>query len=439
MKEKFGKFKLKQTMIMTTAFAGLVTLIFVGSSVLNNSKDEKEAVNIPNIKYIDKDKQEKESFKSMYDDELGKIRAKIKNLESENKDLKKEVEVTKQAQKDSTSTNKGLTAYTNDMLKELDIKVPKADDVDLTTDVVDVNKNPNERVEYKAPVIQTVVKRDLVVVDLNNGVNLNPTPTVDASSNTAPNTAPSKVTASNSEELLNKIENNPIEQSKEEKAPEPKKESKKEDTIVIPAGTFVKSVLLNGADVPTSSNAQSEPFPMALEISDIGNMPNKFKVDIKDCRAISGVYGDLSSETALFRVENLTCIATNGDIYSTNDKSIGYVTGEGGKIGLTGRVVSKQGAILARALASGFVEGVGEMFKQSASTVTTGTNGTTTTIDPNKALQTGLFGGLGKSAEKLSDYYMDLNNKMFSIIEINVGRKCDIIFNKTFVLKKVEL
>ena len=89
MKEKFGKFKFKQTMIMTTAFAGLVTLIFVGSSVLNNKKEEKEVVNIPNIKYIDKDKQEKESFKSMYDDELGKIRAKIKNLESVNKYLKK--------------------------------------------------------------------------------------------------------------------------------------------------------------------------------------------------------------------------------------------------------------------------------------------------------------------------------------------------------------
>ena len=100
-------------------------------------------------------------------------------------------------------------------------------------------------------------------------------------------------------------------------------------------------------------------------------------------------------------------------------------------------MVTKQGAILARTMAAGFIEGMGQVFKESSSTVNTSGIGVTSTIDPNKATQVGIYSGVGEGAKKLSEYYLKLNDQMFSIIEINVGREGDILFNKSITLEEI--
>ena len=60
--------------------------------------------------------------------------------------------------------------------------------------------------------------------------------------------------------------------------------SKTPDTFV-PAGTFVRAVMLGGADASTGVNSQSNPTPVLFRLLDIGTLPNHQHSHLKDCVA----------------------------------------------------------------------------------------------------------------------------------------------------------
>lgn len=405
MTEKFLGNKRKEIFLSLTALVGAVTIIIIGSSLLNSDKNaekEKQKIELPKVKYIDSDKVEEKSFKETYGKELILLKQKQDQVDKKLAELdKKEQEDKKKLNKneDNKSTkidNTDNSLPPQNLLNNMDIKIPPLSDIE--NEAFNLNKNKMNAQEPSK--METFVEENLLVIE--------------------------------------GIETTPVEEKTMEEMEKKDKKPKKEEKFVLPAGTFVKSILLSGLDAPTFANAKSEPHPVVLRITDDANLPNNFKTDIKECRAIASGYGELSSDRAIIRVESITCMKKDGSIYSSSGNSIGFVTGEDGKIGLAGRVVSKQGAILARTMVAGFVEGMGEVFKNSSQTITTTVVGTTSTIDPNKATQMGVYGGVGEGAKKLSEYYLKLNDQMFPVVEINVGRKCDVILNSSVTLKKVE-
>ncbi|MFX8047654.1 TraB/VirB10 family protein, partial [Acinetobacter baumannii] len=86
-------------------------------------------------------------------------------------------------------------------------------------------------------------------------------------------------------------------------------------------------------------------MPVLMKIRDKGTLANYFKTDLKESTVIGAAKGNLSSERVEIRLETITCILANGTVIEEPIK--GYVAGEDGKAGFRGKVISKQGSIIA--------------------------------------------------------------------------------------------
>lgn len=209
-------------------------------------------------------------------------------------------------------------------------------------------------------------------------------------------------------------------------------EAEKQGKTYIPSGSFMRAVLLGGLDAPTGGQAQNNPWPVLLRVQDNAFLPNRFRAKVKECFLLGSGYGDISSERAYLRLESLSCVLNNGEVVDTNAK--GYVVGEDGKAGMRGRLVSKQGQVLANALLAGVASGIGQAFQQSATTYSTSALGTVGTVETGKQFQAGIGAGVGKALDRLSQYYINLAEKMFPIIEVDAGRVVDVVLTKGVTL-----
>jgi conjugal transfer pilus assembly protein TraB len=201
----------------------------------------------------------------------------------------------------------------------------------------------------------------------------------------------------------------------------------------IPSGAFTRALLLGGLDAPTGGQAQRNPQPVLLRLVDNAVLPNQFRSKVKECFVVGAGYGDVSSERAYIRTESLSCITRDGTAIDVPVK--GYVAGEDGKAGMRGRLVSKQGQILANALLAGVASGIGQAFTQSSTTMSISPLGTTSTVEPGKQLEAGLGTGVGKALDRLAQYYITLAEKVFPVIEIDAGRTVDVVLTQGIALQ----
>lgn len=210
--------------------------------------------------------------------------------------------------------------------------------------------------------------------------------------------------------------------------PEPEKQAR----TYVPSGSFMRVALLGGLDAPTGGQAQNNPWPVLLRVQDNAFLPNRYRARVKECFLLGSGYGDISSERAYLRLESLSCVLNNGEVVDTPAK--GYVVGEDGKAGMRGRLVSKQGQVLANALMTGIIAGIGQGFQQSATTYSTSPLGSVGTVEPGKQFQAGIGAGVGKALDRLSQYYITLAEKMFPIIEVDAGRIVDVVLTRGVTL-----
>lgn len=212
-----------------------------------------------------------------------------------------------------------------------------------------------------------------------------------------------------------------------------KGDAKRDARSYVPSGSFFRAALLGGLDAPTGGQAQSNPHPILMRVQDNAFLPNRYRFKIKECLVLGASHGDISAERAYIRLESLSCVRHDGKAIDVPVK--GYVVGEDGKAGMRGRLISKQGQVLANALVAGIGAGIGQAFQQSATTVSTNPLGSVGTVDPGKQFQAGIGTGVGKALDRLSQYYITLAEKMFPIIEVDAGRTVDVVFTKGFSLE----
>ncbi|WP_136415870.1 TrbI/VirB10 family protein [Herbaspirillum sp. ST 5-3] len=194
--------------------------------------------------------------------------------------------------------------------------------------------------------------------------------------------------------------------------------------------SFTRGILLGGLDAPTGGQSQSNPHPVLIRLADNAVLPNRFRSDVKECFVIAAGYGDISSERAYLRTENLSCVRNDGSTLEV--KIQGSVYGEDGKVGMRGRLVTKQGQMLANALTAGIVSGIGQGFYQAGTTVSTSTFGTVATTEggTREQIERGIGAGVGRAMDRLAQYYIRLAEQSFPVIEIDAGRQVDVVITK---------
>jgi conjugal transfer pilus assembly protein TraB len=192
--------------------------------------------------------------------------------------------------------------------------------------------------------------------------------------------------------------------------------------------SFTKGQLLGGLDAPTGGQAQGNPHPVLIRLSDNSVLPNRYRAEYRECFVIAAGYGDISSERAYLRTELLSCVRPNGDPLEV--KIQGSVFGEDGKVGMRGRLVTKQGQMLANALLAGVVSGIGQGFSQANTTYSTSPLGSVATASGSDAYRAGIGSGVGKALDRLAQYYIKLAEQTFPIIEIDAGREIDVVLTK---------
>jgi conjugal transfer pilus assembly protein TraB len=192
--------------------------------------------------------------------------------------------------------------------------------------------------------------------------------------------------------------------------------------------SFTRAVLLGGLDAPTGGQAQANPHPVLLRLDDNAILPNRFRGEVRECFVIGAGYGDISSERAYIRTERLACVRHDGSALEVKIK--GSIFDETGKVGVRGRLVTKQGQVLANALLAGVVSGIGYGFQNQYTTFSTSAFGQVATTDPSHAFAAGMSAGVGRAMDRMAQYYISLAEKTFPIIEVDAGRSVDVVLTE---------
>ena len=192
----------------------------------------------------------------------------------------------------------------------------------------------------------------------------------------------------------------------------------------LPAGTFMKAVVLSGVTASTGGTAAANPMPMLMEVIDTARLPNAFRSAMERCFVTASATGDLSSERVLVRLDRLSCMKKDGKAVDVRVQ--GYVTGEDGKTGVRGRLVSRSGQAIANAVFLGALSGLGEAVSLSAQNTTTYASGASSksVTNPWKA---GLGEGMSEAMDRIVDYYLRLADKIFPVLELDGGRTVEVV------------
>ena len=197
----------------------------------------------------------------------------------------------------------------------------------------------------------------------------------------------------------------------------------------IPTGTMIPVKLLTGLDAPgKSASMGGEAHPVLMFAEDLSVLPNNVQMDMRECFVLGEGIGDLSEERAKIRALSLSCVKK--DEQSAVDIRLrGVLTGEDGKIGLRGPVVQREGAILAKALLAGFVNGISKIFMpyQQGFFIANSPQNAFQFPDADRVAMAGAAGGLGGAAQTLARHYSQLAKEIYPIIEIDAGRQGTLI------------
>lgn len=215
------------------------------------------------------------------------------------------------------------------------------------------------------------------------------------------------------------------------------KEKQEPEGFYVPSSTFFDVSLLTGLDAPTGTKAKNQPSPLALRIQDLSWLPNEYRQNVRGCFILAEGIGELSTERVSVRGISISCVDDQGQMV-LDQKLLGYVADADGKAGLRGEVVSKAGKLLAQTMTVGFIQGLSQFFTFTSRDFVVTDSGSINSSPTDRSgdyLAGGMASGIGTALEKVSDYYMDLAEEVFPVIQVGATRAATFVVTQGVELR----
>lgn len=202
----------------------------------------------------------------------------------------------------------------------------------------------------------------------------------------------------------------------------------------VPSGTFAKAVVLGGVDADASVDGQNKNNGVMLfKIITPGTLPNGKRSHLTGCFVTGSAYGDISSERAYVKLDKISCVYDNAPII---DKAVTGWAFFGGKVGIKGIPLMRDGKVVTWAGISGGLAGVAQAAQYAQSVQNFGAYGGATSVVPSSNIGPfAAFGGASKAADTLSQYYIKRAEQYHPVIQVGSGNVVNIVFKDGFFLQ----
>lgn len=201
----------------------------------------------------------------------------------------------------------------------------------------------------------------------------------------------------------------------------------------VPSGTFVRAVVLGGADADASVNGQAKNNGVMLfKLLQSGTLPNGQRSHLQGCFVTASSYGDISSERAYVVLDKLSCAQKGMPII---DKAVTGWAFFGGKVGIKGQPLMRDNKVMQWAGISGAMSGIASAAQYSQSVQSISALGSATTVPSGSIAPYAAYGGASKAAEVLSSYYVKRAEQYHPVIQVGSGNLVTIVFKDGFYLE----
>ena len=202
----------------------------------------------------------------------------------------------------------------------------------------------------------------------------------------------------------------------------------------LPPNSIAKATVVVGVDATTNTRSQSDPLPVLLRVTgparSVYGDGKLLATRVQGCMVNGAAYGDLSSEKVYVKLQRMTCAQPGGRFAVSEVK--GFIA-FGGKVGVRGRVVSREGSLTTQAFLAGLVSSAGSAVNGAFNTPFISGDDRETPSAGEIGLR-GLGGGAEQAGSSVSEYLIERAEQYQPVVEMPTGASVEVVFlDGTFI------
>lgn len=202
----------------------------------------------------------------------------------------------------------------------------------------------------------------------------------------------------------------------------------------LPPNSIAKATVVVGVDATTNTRSQSDPLPVLLRITgparSVYGDGKLLATRVQGCMVNGAAYGDLSSEKVYVKLQRMTCVQPGGRFAVSEVK--GFIA-FGGKVGVRGRIVSREGSLTTQAFLAGLVSGVGNALSEGFNQPIIAGEGRRAPGAGEIGLRA-LGGGGQQAGTTVSEYLIERAEQYQPVVEMPTGAAVEVVFlDGTFI------